>query len=460
MRIKKATLVGILIPIALLSEFFYIPVFGGALRPAHLLAPVLILIFFPYLSRLFSAPLFWVLLGLLFVNLVSSLASSTPGAAFTSLLLLFANASIGIATAVLLASGRIDIPKVHALVLFSIYSSVIWSIVQVMSFSLGGLNLGLSEPQIGQISAGFAPAFRTEANAFSKFLNTAFLLTFPAVFRLKSTQAFSVFAVFVGIGFMLSFTRSVLYTLPITLLLIFIWYQFSGRGRTVARRPVTIGAIFALAVFIFVAQAQTFNEYAAHKINTFFNFQEILTGASSGLRLDWQQTLINAFTSSNNNFLLGTGWGQVYYHYNNVTMQAGGADIIVFAAYGGIFSAIGYFLFIALALFYAARMSKRTKGTRESYYYQGILFAVLGITVPFVRVSRWAPPTRLPTNWASLRRASCVTGRRSFGKTTTGNTSTTFERRGEKQPSREKSCSAFFMPRRCAPQIEDTVRGH
>ncbi|QPZ90008.1 hypothetical protein [Thioclava electrotropha] len=374
-------MVGILIPVALLSEFYYIPVFGGTLRPAHLLAPVVVLIFLPYVSRLFAAPLFWILLGLLFVNLVSALASSTPAAAFTSLLLLFANASIGIATAVLLASGRIDIPKVHALVLFAIYTSVIWSIVQVASFSLGGLNLGLSEQQIGQISAGFAPAFRTEANGFAKFLNTAFLLTFPAVLKLKSKQAFATYAVFIGIGFMLSFTRSVLYTLPITLLLAYGWSKFSGLGRTASRRPVTTGAVFALAVFIFVTQAQSFNKYAAHKISTFFSVKEILTGESSGLRLEWQQALINAFTSSNHNFLFGTGWGQVYYYYNDVAMQAGGADIIVFATYGGIFSAIGYFVFIASALFYTARMSKRTKGTRDSYYYQGILFAVLGVTV-------------------------------------------------------------------------------
>jgi len=381
MKIKTATLAGLFIPIALLSEFYYIPVMGGYLRPIHLLAPLVIVLFVTHLSKLLSAPLLWILLSLLAVNLLTALISDAPSAAFNSFLLLVANSTIAISTAAVLASKRVSLESVHSFVTFSLIASVIWGIIQVLAFSLGGFNLGFSEQQLAQISAGFAPAFRTEANTFAKFINTAFLLTFPAMFSLRKGHIFALYAALVAIGLLITFTRSILYTLPLTLIIILLWYQFSSAGRLMTRRTLILASFFFAAFLIYSNFTQSISEYATHKIANFFSAEEVLSGDSSSLRIEWQMALVNSFTGSLDGFLFGTGWGQIFYHYYDVEMQPGGADILVFAAYGGVFSGLLYLAMIASALHSTSNMSRITGGSRESVYHQGIFFSVLGLTI-------------------------------------------------------------------------------
>jgi hypothetical protein len=381
MKIKAGYIFGAFIPIALLTEFLWIPVGSGYLRPIHVLAPLVIVLFSSHIGKILLSPVFLLLAALLIVNLISSLISDTPSAAFTSYLLLLANFLLAISTALALASKRVSMEQIISLMVFCIILSAAWGLIQVGAFALAGANLALSEQQASQISAGFAPGFRTEANTLAKFFSTAFLLTFPAVFRLKKRPIFLVYSALLGAGLLISFTRSVLYTLPIILLLIFVWYQISGSGKFISRRPLILGIVFFSGSLVFTTYTVSFNEYASHKIENFFNAQEIQTGDSGSLRLEWQLALLNSFLGSMQGFFFGSGWGQIYYEYWGVMMQPGGADILIFSAYGGVLSGFLFFLLIITALYTTTGMIRRTTGDREALFFQGAMFAILGLTI-------------------------------------------------------------------------------
>lgn len=365
---------------AILTEFLWIPVGSGYLRPIHILAPLVIVILLGHIGKIFRSPVFLLLVALLGVNLISSLISDTPSAAFTSYLLLMANALLAIATALALASKRVTMEHIVSMMVFCLVLSSAWGLIQVSAFALTGANLALSEQQASQISAGFAPGFRTEANTLAKFFSTAFLLTFPAVFRLKKNFIFMIYSALFGAGLLISFTRSVFYTLPIILLLVFIWYQVSGAGKFISRRPLILGVVFLICFLAFGTYAMSFNEYAALKIDNFFSAEEIQTGQSSSLRLEWQLALANSFLGSMQGFFFGSGWGQIYYDYWDIKMQPGGADILIFSAYGGVLSGFLFFLLIISALYTTAGMIRRTMGGREALFFQGTMFAILGLT--------------------------------------------------------------------------------
>lgn len=378
-RLDGRYLFGGFIALALMTEFVHIEMLGGYLRPYHFVAPVIILILLSRVWRLLVTPLFLLLAGILLINLLAALLADKPSNALASFALLLANASVAVATALILMSGRVSRSQVVSIFLFVAIVSILWSAIQLAAFKFTGVNLALSETQMGQVSSGFAPGLRTEANTFAKFLNVAFLLTLPTVLRLFGAKKVLLVMLLFAAGFMISFTRSVLYTLPITLTLIYVWYQFTGMGAALSRKSmITIGA-FGVGALMFVGAAASFNAYATLKIARFFEIGEILGGESSSLRLLWQQAVIDAFIQSEKTLLIGNGWGQIYITLGDMEFQAGGAEIIVFLAYGGIMSGIFYLAMQITAIRAGTRMARLSWDLGERLYYQGLAFSCLGL---------------------------------------------------------------------------------
>lgn len=383
MTVSRGYLYAAFIVFALLTEFYYITVFGGVLRPYHLLAPLIVLFGAARWPNLMSAPLFLLLAGLIFVNVVAALLATDPIRALLSLGLLLANVMLAVAVAILLISKRVSGRQVVMSFVFVAAISAVWTAAQVIAFSLMGMNLGLSESQQYQVANGWGPGFRTEANTFAKFLNVAFLLTFPTLFReVRGVKLILLMGLFAA-GLVFAFTRSVLYTLPVTLVVIYLWYQKTGEGRPLTKKPFLLAAAFSSVVATYVMLSAYFNSYATHKIANFFNPNEIISGDSSGFRLMLQSLLIDSIFESPKNFIFGTGWGQVYYYLEaaNLHLQPGGADIIVFTAYGGVFSGILWLAAVISAVRSAAFMSSAAQSVDERLFFQGVLFAILGLLI-------------------------------------------------------------------------------
>lgn len=380
MVFRKSSLLSLFVLVLLGTEFLYVDAFGGVLRPYHFLMPLVILFLYRYVPRLLKSSVFWSLIGFFSWNLVAASYSVEPERAFLSVGLLAANMGLAIAVALILVSGLLRIEDIVRLTLGVAIFSVIVGAFQVAALHFGGVNLALSASQELQIIAGFSSGLRTEANTFAKYLNVVFLLLLPTLLSAPNWRRSLAIAGMILVGMLLSLTRSAIYGLSVTLVCVYFWYLAQGRGRLIAPRPMLILGLGAAALTIFVVFVEGFNEYAAHKLMNFFSSEEILAGGSSGFRLMSQGILWDAFLASDKTVLLGNGWGQVRFPYGEGEMQAGGAEIIVALAYGGILGGAFYLLYQVLAINAARRLAKsRTVGAVAPY--EGVMFALLGLFV-------------------------------------------------------------------------------
>lgn len=380
MKIRIRTLYILFMVILLATEFYYIDAFGGALRIYHFLTPLVIISLYRYIPRLSVTGLFWFLSGFLTVNLLSALFADLPSEAFKSIGLLVANMSISFAVALILISNQLNMEQVIRIALGVALAGIILGITQVLIFRLSGQNLGLSESQQLQVAAGFASGLRTEANTFAKNLNVIFLLSLPTILADKKRSSLLTAYVLI-IGMMLSFTRSALYGLLITLFLYCLWSLSSGRGKLLSKRPVIFASVVGMLLVVFISISGQFNEYATHKVTNFFNSEEVLEGESAGFRLMSQGLLLSAFLENGKTMLVGTGWGQVRFSAFDREWQAGGGELISALGYGGIFGGFFYIMYQASAIRALNRLARFQMLSPEYKIFEGLLLALVGVLV-------------------------------------------------------------------------------
>ncbi len=368
--------------IALLcTEFLYIEIFGGYLRIYHLLAPLVILSLSRYTLRLCYSNVFWALMVFLAVNIIAATNANVPEDALRSLGLLTSNICITIAVALILMSGRIGIGTVVKLLVGVALFSVVFGLVQVGSHHFIGWDLSLSESQGQQLLGGFASGLKTEANTFAKYLNLALLLILPSLLVSPKWKQSLLVVTIIAIGMLMSLTRSALYGLTVTFVFSYLWYLSSGRGRLIAPKAMAFFGAATVSLIIFACIVGGFNEYASYKLAHFFSFREILTGDSASFRLMSQGLLWDEFTATGKTMLIGNGWGQVKFMLGDREMQAGGAEIIVALAYGGIFSGISYLLYQLSAIHAAQQIITLNKEGKNETLYEGIMLGLIGLLI-------------------------------------------------------------------------------
>jgi hypothetical protein len=320
-------------------------------------------------------------MAFLIVNVLAASLADWSEDAFRSLGLLAANICIAIAVALILISGRIEIGAVIKLVVGVAIFSVFWGVVQVGSYYLMGLDLSLSESQELQLLGGFASGLKTEANTFAKYLNLTLLLILPSLLASPKWKRALLLVTIIAIGMLMSLTRSALYGLSVTFFFAYLWYLISGRGRLIAPKAMVFFGVATVGLILFAFVVGGFNEYASYKLANFFSFKEILTGDSAAFRLMSQELLWNEFSATDKTLLIGNGWGQVKFMLGDREMQAGGAEIIVALAYGGIFSGISYLLCLLSAIYAAHQMVEVHKKSEDTELYEGIMLGIIGLLI-------------------------------------------------------------------------------
>ncbi len=377
---RRSSLHTAFLVVLLCTEMFHVQAFGGLLRPYHFLLPWVILTQFRWLPRVTGTWVFRMLAAFLLANLFAALAASEPQEALRSLGLLVANMSIALAVALMLTSGKLTALRLVRVTLMVALVGSLVGIAQMLLWRFAGVDLTLGPTQAGQLQAGFASGFRTEANAFAKYLNTAFLLVLPFLLRdRRAGRARLIFAVLVA-GMLASLTRSALYGLAVTLGFAWFWYRYRGRGSIVAWRPAALAALAALAVALVFPFAAEINPYAFHKLTTFFDLREIIEGDSGGFRLMSQGLLWDAFLQSDKTVAIGNGWGQVRFSFTDRQMQAGGAELVMALGYGGLVAGAFYAAWQVAALRAANRLARSARDD-EALLWEGVLFALAGLAV-------------------------------------------------------------------------------
>ena len=385
--IKKKTVYGAFIAFLLTSEFFYIKIGGGTARPYHFVAVFVVAVLYQNIPKLFASRVFLVLVGFFLVNFISASVSNTPERALLSLISLFCNISISVAIALILLSHRVRVDQLVTIVVAVTLVSIVWALIQILSYKFIGINLALSDEQVSQIRGGFGPGLRTEANTFAKYLNLVFLLLVPNFMGGNRINGFWIdkyrFLIFAMLllGMLICLTRSAIYGLAVTLLCIAFYYVSTGREKLFNKRffKYIISSTLVICLYVFIVD--NVNEYAAHKIATLFSVDEILEGESSTFRLYSQLQLYNAFVANGVSVSIGNGWGQVFYSYGDDVWQAGGAEILTALAYGGIFSGFAYVGYMVFSILAFRNMAIKRANDFTARSYEGFMFANIGLFI-------------------------------------------------------------------------------
>lgn len=364
--------------ILLTTEFYYIEIGGGFARPYHFAAVVVVLLLARHLPRLLTSRVFLALLAFVAVNLCAIILSDRPERALGSFGLFAANLAVAMAAALILAAGKVDAGSFKRIVLAVTAVGVFWGLLQIAAFRVAGISLALSPLQEYQISLGFGPSFRTEANSFGKYMMLPFLMFLPDYIELRRAKGLGrIYLVFI-VGILMNFTRTSIYGLAITLLFIAVWYATGGRLILLSAKAAKIATAAAVGVGLMLGGFVNVSDYAQHKLGYLLSEEEILGGESSSYRLDMMRLIVDDALSDTKKTLIGNGWAQTVYSYKGQEVRAGGGDVIAVLGYAGLIGVLAYLLYTFTAVWSAAKIARTRDSSERTRFAEGVMFALIG----------------------------------------------------------------------------------
>lgn len=365
--------------ILLTTEFFYVPVGGGIARLYHFFALLVLLLLFRHLPKLFDSKVFWALLVFVGINFCAIVFSGAPSAAMKSFFAVISNIGVAMATALILVAGKVNLTTLKKVILTVTLLSILWGLIQIVAYRFGGLNLALAYEQIRQISDGFGPAFRTEANTFGKYMVLPFLLFLPEYIEHKRIKNINwVYLAFL-VGILMNFTRTSIYGTGVALFFVFFWYAKNGKLSLLSQKSVKMAVVIAVGIVLVNSGVLNISDYAVYKINNLFNQEEILEGGSSGFRLDMMRFVVDDALTDSKKMLIGNGWGQTFHWYHGRDVRAGGGDIISILGYAGLFGVCGYLLYMIAAFNASRKTSVKGQSCTTGSFAEGVMFALIGV---------------------------------------------------------------------------------
>lgn len=368
---------GVFLFLTLTTEWLYIEVGPGALRPYHFtLIPLLIL----FLYRIFRLPIlspFGALLGFSTSTALSIILAADVASAAASGVLLFLNMSIGIVFAALLTSDSRLIYRFKPTLIKITFFTITVAMIQFCVMRITGFPLGGSESQVDQIIRGFAPSLFTEANSYAKFLLTPFLFLIPFFIRGLIGNRERILVAFIALAFFINLMRTVLVALLLTAVVMFFWYARRGFLIKFGNRLFILFFFTAILTFAMTFSGVT-AEYSDYKINSLTSFEALSEDQSLGYRLLSMSLAIEQALASTKSIFLGLGWGQANAYLTGEVRQLGGADIVNVFAYNGLFGLLSYVVLLISALRSAVNLAGVAVIIEEKAIAEGVLFALIG----------------------------------------------------------------------------------
>jgi hypothetical protein len=362
-----------------LTEFFYISIGNGVARIYHFIALAVVLALHPRtFSVLLQNRVTQGLLLFVFANLVAVGFSDSPSDAAISLLSLMANIGVAIAVSLVLLKRRLTIEQLYSLVMVYSVISVLWSLTQTVGAGLG-LPLGLSPEQDSQIAIGFGPGFRTEANAFGKFLAVPFLLFLPRIIQRRNDAKFKLGFALIILGIMINFTRSALIGMTIASVYVVYSYLMRRRLTVLLKRALALAAIVGVCVLAIFSNLLPAADYAKFKMENILNRQEIFAGASSEYRVAALAKAWDSILSDRKRLIIGNGWGQLKIEMNGEEIKGGGNDLVHVVGFGGIPALVAY-------AFYSFMIFKSLRAATRRAYSEDLKLITQGFTFAFVEI--------------------------------------------------------------------------
>lgn len=168
------------------TEFYWMEVMGGYLKPFHLASVIMFFTFTVfYLEFLKLSRIFWLFILFVLICLVSIAFSGDRQDSLRSFILPIMLFSIAINSGMALFSQKINEETFGKIILYGSFITVLFGLIQMLLYSSAGYLLKFTEVQNSQIIIGKRPpSFFTEADTFGKFLSLPFFF----LFRLRSIK--------------------------------------------------------------------------------------------------------------------------------------------------------------------------------------------------------------------------------------------------------------------------------
>lgn len=335
----------------LTTEFIYIEILGGVVRPYHFFGVIVFLINIKYIPRLLEIKPFRYLLVILLVAFFSSLLSPySVAGALISFISLMLNAILLINISLILISRRMNITELFNLLNLILVISILWGFIQFILMQYFGVNIGLSAEQISQINAGLIPGFRTESNTFGKYI--AVMLMYNIVVFVYRRKDYKNLLVLVLILFtsILNFTRTAAYGIILTSPFIILVYLKKRNILSLIKFILIISTTLVLTYILVANDILPGGEYISYKLEAVFDFTSISSDQSGSYRINNMLLLVEGSFDSIHTIIFGKGWGQTYYYVGNELTQIGGNDILSFYGFTGLLGVFIYFLLLQSSL--------------------------------------------------------------------------------------------------------------
>lgn len=381
------------------TEFYWVEVMEGYLKPFHIISIVLFIIYSIFhLNNLKKSKIFLFFVVFIFICLISIAFSFDWKDSLRSFILPLILFTIALNIAIALHNKKINDELFTNIILYGSLITTIFGIAQIAAYAFTGTLLTLTDVQTGQIViAKRPPSFFTEADTFGKFLILPFLLFLP--FALNKNNKYHkkikiVIFIFL-LGIIINMTRSAMIGLGIAC---FIYILYLLKRQSIARNIAIIYLIALVSIIItpfFFATTKIVgsHEELTYRIQTLINPSTIIVEDPSAVyRKRGIEETFEGSTESFQSFIIGHGWGSAIISTKGEPKDVGGMLFLNILYYSGIFALLIYLLICARIISVLLKSIQTKYNIERCLLAEGILFSFLGMLITSQFASMWIAP--------------------------------------------------------------------
>lgn len=381
------------------SEFYWIEVYGGYLKPFHLTSIIMFISFtIFYLKHLKHSKIFCFSIIFLFICLISIAFSDDWRDSLRSFILPLILFSIAINIAIALYKSEINDDIFVKIILYGGVIAVVFGIIQITTYSFTGILLTFTEVQDGQIViAKRPPSFFTEADTFGKFLSFPFLFFLPFALD-KNNKYYKKIRIFIVLflsGIIINMTRSALVGIGVAC---FVYILYLLKRQSVERNIAVVYVIASLSMIIlpfFFATTKVVgsHEELTYRIQTLINPSTmIIEDPSAVYRKKAVEETLEGSLESFQSFLIGHGWGSAIISTKGEPKDVGGTLFVNILYYSGIFALLIYLLICVTIIGILLKITRKRDNPEKRLFAEGILFSFIGMLIISQLASMWIAP--------------------------------------------------------------------
>lgn len=381
------------------TEFYWMEVIEGYLKPFHIISVILFITFSVFnLKSLKKSKIFWFFIIFLLICLISIAFSSDWKDSLRSFGLPLILFSIALNIAIALYNKTISEDLFIKIILYGSIIVIVFAITQMAVYSISGRLLTLTQGQDAQIViAKRPPSFFTEADTFGKFLIFPSLFFLP--FALNKNDKYNkkiksiIFIFFLGI--MINMTRSAMVGLGITS---FIYMLYLLKKQSISRNIAIIYAMAFLSIIIipfFFATTKIVgsHEELTYRIQTLLNPSTMIVEDPSVVyRKRGVEETLEGSVESFKSFIIGHGWGSAIISTEGEPKDVGGTLFINILYYSGIFALVIYLLICAIIIRTLLKITREKDNIEQRLFAEGLLFSFIGMLITSQLASMWIAP--------------------------------------------------------------------